>query len=50
MRRILLLFRKEFFKELDAKPSWGRRDIKELFIIVFNNVLIGNVKDDTDQD
>ena len=46
MRRILLIFREEFFKELDAKPSWSRAQVKELFIITFNNVLIGNIKEE----
>lgn len=37
------LFRLEFFHHIDQKPSFGRNQIKELFIISLNNVLLKNI-------
>ena len=46
MRKLIAKFRDEFFKQLDAKPSWGKDSIKELFILTLNNVLLGNMKEE----
>jgi len=40
MKEILSKFKEEFFKELEMKPSWGKEQIKELYIITLNKILI----------
>jgi len=40
MRKFMIKFREAFFKELDSKPSWGKDQIKALFIVTLNNVLL----------
>lgn len=47
MREFMIKFRDSFFKELDAKPSWGASQIKALFIVTLNNVLLDK-KDESD--
>ena len=32
--------REEFFKKIDAKPTWGRQSIKELFILSVTDSLL----------
>lgn len=44
--RLMILFREAFFAAIDSKPSWGRDQIKELFLITLNNVLLGRIKDE----
>jgi hypothetical protein len=39
-------FRLEFFFQLDKKPSYGVNQVKELYIIALNNVLLGNTQFD----
>ena len=48
MKNILLKFKEEFFYQLDKKPSWGAKAIKNLFIITLNNVLLNNTEFDKD--
>lgn len=48
MRELIKRFREEFFKELDSKPSWGKDQIKALFIHTLNNVLLGNINESDD--
>lgn len=43
MKELIKEVMEEFFKELDNKPSWGREQIKDLFQITLNNVLLGNI-------
>jgi hypothetical protein len=38
--------RKEFFFQLDKKPSHGAPQIKQLYIIALNNVLLDNTEYD----
>lgn len=35
-------FRLEFFHAVSQKPSFGQNQVKELFIISLNNVLLNN--------
>ncbi len=39
-------FRKEFFFQVSKKPSFGQNQVKELFIIAMNNVLLNNTEYD----
>ena len=39
-------FRKEFFFQLNKKPSFGRAEVKELYIISMNNVFLHNTEYD----
>ncbi len=41
---MLTHFRKEFEHQIDKKPSWGQKEVKELFIITMNNVLLENME------
>ena len=43
MENLILKVREEFFKRLDEKPTWGRNQIKELFIHTLTNVLLDNL-------
>jgi len=40
----IVAFRKEFFYQIDKKPSHGAASIKEIYIISLNNVLLGNTE------
>jgi len=42
-KELIHKFQEELFKQLDSKPSWGKDQVKELFIITLNNVLLGIV-------
>lgn len=44
--RLMTLFREAFFAAIDSKPSWGRDQIKELFLITLTNVLLGKIKEE----
>jgi hypothetical protein len=37
-------FRLEFFHQLNKKTSYGVNQVRELFIISLNNVLLGNTE------
>lgn len=42
-------FRKEYFKQLAKKPTWGRQSLIELFTITLNNVLLDNIEEDDEK-
>lgn len=44
MKETILKFRKEFEFQIDKKPSWGQKEIKDLFTITLNNVLLENTE------
>ena len=44
MKNILIKFRNEFEFQVNKKSSWGQKEIKELFIITLNNVLLDNTE------
>jgi len=46
MRKIINRFRQIFFKSLDEKPSWGREEIKNLFMLSLTNALLGKTVDE----
>lgn len=46
MRKIIDRFRTLFFKALDEKPSWGKEQIKDLFMLTLTNALLGKIDDD----
>jgi len=46
MGKLIRRFREAFFAAIDEKPSWGREQIKELFLITLNNVLLGKGSDE----
>ena len=39
-------FRLEFFFQINKKPSHGAAQVKEIFIIAMNNVLLNNTEYD----
>lgn len=41
MREIIDRFRELFFESLDSKPSWGREEIKNLFMLTLVSALLG---------
>lgn len=48
MKEFIEKLRIEFFSELDKKPTWGRQQIKELFMMsIYNSML--NKKDPEDK-
>lgn len=40
MKKLLEEFKNSLFKELEVKPSWGKEQVKELFILTLNEVLL----------
>lgn len=49
MKEILLKLRLELFFQLDKKPSWGTKELKDLFILTMNNVLLDHTEFDKDE-
>jgi len=45
-KKQLVRFHKEFNFQIDKKPSHGKNDIKAIFIIAMNNVLLNNTEYD----
>jgi hypothetical protein len=39
-------FRKEFFFQIEKKPSHGKSQVMEIFVIAMNNVLLDNTEYD----
>ncbi len=46
MRKIINRLRQIFFKALDQKPSWGKDQIKELFMLSLTDALLGKTVED----